>query len=135
MTDGGCGETSGFLFKHACRNDPANNCGKCEKVICVEHSHIENDEAMCTTCARKQVGKSGFDSGKGRRRHRSTYYDDPYFYDMRYYSGYGHYDSSWGVRSHHRHHHHHDRDDFTEADGQSFNDPGDADFEDDMSAS
>lgn len=137
-----CNEKSGFLFSHPCDRLPNQACSLCAKPICNEHAHPLEDQQgvkmICTTCAKKARKVT-----KTNQRHRGyrsgDFYDDPYFYGPRYggywyrsgvhMSHHDHYDShddDWG----------HDRNDFTEADGESFQqDFGDDEFETDMTES
>ncbi len=118
-----CLETSGFLFSHACSQPATGGCQKCAKHVCAKHTHPTPNGYMCTSCAKKEVQKT-------RQQNRSWegWDDNPYLYGTYYYRGYGYYGrGAWG----------HDffDDDFTEADGDSFYDQGDGDWEQDMGAS
>lgn len=121
-----CQETAGFLFKHACENLGSHYCATCQKFVCDEHCKQLKGEPVCVACAKKALGRTHrLRSGSGRYAH----YEDPYLYGSWYYGGYGHYGHGcWG-------HEHHDRDDFTEADSESFQTEGDEGFEQDMGAS
>lgn len=119
-----CNEKSGFLFSHDCYMVPHETCQRCQKPICLEHSHQEGGTTICTTCAKKRRSRSeGTGRSAGRRRHDSY---DPYFYGG-YYHGYG---NGYGMNVGG-----HDPFDFTDADGGSLMDDGQGGFENDMSAS
>lgn len=108
-----CMETAGFLFEHQCRNQAVGQCQKCAKPICKKHTHSTPQGFQCTTCAKKTIQKAK------RARRDYIYDDDPFLYDAYYYDGYGYYGRGyWGSEWF--------DDDFTEADGDSFVDHGDA---------
>jgi hypothetical protein len=124
---GKCKEKSGFLFSHACKRDAISNCAKCGKAICEEHTHEFENQLLCTSCVNRNLKRR-------ESREDRVHYHDPYFYWYGRYHGYGYYGpGSWGYR--HHVHHYHDRDDFTEADGQSLNEEGYAGWEQEMGES
>lgn len=119
----GCTETSGFLFSHPCRNAPSASCQKCAKGVCAKHIHPTPNGYMCTSCAKKAAT-----SAKRHGRQWGAWEDDPLLYGTFYYDDYGYYGRGhWG--------HEHLPDDFTEADGASFVEEGEGDWEHDMGAS
>lgn len=137
-----CNEKSGFLFSHPCDRLPNQTCSLCEKPICNDHAHPQHDQQetkmVCTTCAKK--ARKITKNHQRQRGYRSRdFYDDPYFYGPQY----GGYWYRRGIYSSHHDHHHshddhwgHDRNDFTEADGESFQQNfGDDEFESDMTES
>jgi hypothetical protein len=118
----GCTEDSGFLFSHPCRAAATAACQKCRKGVCAQHIHPTPHGYMCTTCAKKSA-RSAKRQGQswGATAH-------PLLYDTFYYDDYGYYGRGhWG----------HDQldHDFTEADGASFGDEAEGDWEHDMGAS
>ena len=127
-----CQETAGFLFKHACENLGSHYCATCQKFVCDEHCKQHKGEPMCVTCVKKALGRTHrlrSDSGRDDRGYLVWYTGDPYFYSESCYLGYGQYGHGYWGREHH------DRDDFTEADSESFQAEGDEGFEQDMGAS
>src|SRR5262245_28075489 len=94
---GECGETSGFLFSHRCGEFALNVCGQCQKPICQQHTVVEQDLLLCTTCAKDRMQS-------GNVTNRDRYRDDPYFY-----SSYHSYPMAMG----------HASSDFTDADEQA----------------
>ncbi|WP_223641055.1 hypothetical protein [Corallococcus sp. EGB] len=122
-----CLETSGFLFSHPCERGATTQCMRCQKPICVLHMRtLDGEETVCVTCARAA------DNGDENRDASSSEYDedDPSYY----YEDYGYYgrdawrgsgSSSSGT----------DRNDFTEADGESVRREDDASFEEDLGGS
>lgn len=118
-----CAEKSGFLFDHDCRNAASGACQRCAKSVCAKHLHPTHEGYMCTTCAKKAA-----QTARRRGHHTGAWDDDPLLYSAVYYDGYGYYGrGSWGDEFL--------ADDFTEADGDSFTDEGDGDWEHDMGAS
>ena len=118
-----CLETSGFLFSHPCNQAATGACQKCGKHVCARHTHPTPSGFMCTSCAKKEVQRT-----RQQRQAWSGWDDDPYLYDTYYYSGYGYYGrGSWGWDLY--------GNDFTEADGDSFQDGTDGDWEHDMGGS
>ena len=131
--DGTCNETSGFLFKHECFQLPTAKCQQCDKPICEDHAHELPDGTFCTGCARGQVQQRPKEPSQIDKysRSNSTYHDgyhnDPYLYGSSYYYGY-----HWGWHSGRSSHRNssfdsspdsppgNDPNDFTEADGGSF---------------
>ncbi|GAB4569553.1 MAG: hypothetical protein Tsb0020_23780 [Haliangiales bacterium] len=130
-----CGETAGFLFRHACQRAASAACRSCKKPVCEEHAfEVSGDageqagEVLCVRCRRALVedddaseldDEFGFDSY------------DPYFYATLHYSNYGYYGpeslayhDAAGA----------DPNDFSAADGVSLIEDG-GDFEQDMGAS
>lgn len=102
-----CGETSGFLFNHPCKQAATGACQRCAKAICATHTHPTPSGYMCTTCAKEEVKRV-----RAQRQQWGGWDDDPYLYDSYYYSGYGYYGRGhWGNEF---------TDDLTEADGSSF---------------
>ena len=126
---GMCGETSGFLFKHACANMSSASCSQCGKLVCAEHLHPGDHGETCTTCSKRERRRS--------RRQGGGYGHDPYFYGDSHYRGWGRYRHGYWGYSHYDSYnrHHHDRNDFTEADGAAARAEGNEDFEHDMDAS
>ncbi|MCZ7648342.1 MAG: hypothetical protein M5U26_24300 [Planctomycetota bacterium] len=124
MSEGMCGETAGFLFKHSCASFATQSCTNCGKKVCDDHARPGEAGAFCIACARtvRRNEHGAADASSG-------HHDDPYFYGNSYYSGWGHYRSGWGS------HHYRDRDDFTEADGASTREEGDEEFETNMADS
>jgi len=117
-----CAETSGFLFQHPCTEQAGGACQRCGKPVCTRHIHATPTGLMCTTCA-KQETRTARQQGR-----RAVWDDNPYLYDVYYYSGYGYYGrGSWGY---HLFDH-----DFTEADGGSVRSESDSDWEHDMGGS
>lgn len=124
-----CNEKSGFLFSHDCYMVPHETCQRCQKPICLEHSHKEGATTTCTTCAKKRRSRS---DGAGRTRRMGRYDDyDPYFYGG-FYHGYGNHGYGNGLGMHAGGH---DPFDFTDADASGLVGDGDGGFENDMSAS
>ena len=123
---GVCNENSGFLFRHPC-DRPANQvCSLCQRPVCSDHAHVgDANQLFCTSCTKKSRRIT-----RGHQRQRGyrddDFYDDPYFYGPRY----GGYWYRRGVDPSF-----HDQNDFTEADGASFNQFGDDEFESDMTES
>jgi len=132
-----CNERSGFLFSHNCDRFDTSRCIHCEKPICEEHTTPTVEGAVCTSCAKNDVGHveeetdNSYPGGR-RQRHSHDHYD-PYFYGGYYYSDYGRYHGRrWG----HQHHNSlHDDNDFTEADSESLSHQDNEDFESDLGES
>lgn len=119
---GMCAERSGFLFSHACTRMAAGQCSRCTKEICEEHTFASEEGLLCTTCAKKARRQQRGGMSSGRYRH------NPFFYHG-YYHGWGHHRRGhWG-------HDEADKNDLTEADGESLQAEGDEDFEQDMGGS
>ena len=114
-----CTEKAGFLFSHACKEASVFACSTCQKAICEKHTHRDQLDNVCTTCARKKRGQE-----------RTTHTKDPYLDRDYYYDRYGYYGVGyWGDD------YYYDDHDFTEADGMSLRDETDDGFESDMGAS
>ena len=130
-----CEERSGFLFAHDCHEPVVESCATCNKAICQVHSHPQSGGLVCSTCAKGAARqKPSSQAAKSSRRDRTTrdrhYHDSPFLYGSAYYGyGYGHYGHGyWGSR-------HMNRDDFTEADGESLSGGAGEGFEDDVGGS
>ncbi|MCY1040819.1 hypothetical protein OV208_05740 [Corallococcus sp. bb12-1] len=119
-----CLETSGFLFSHACERGASTQCMRCQKPVCVLHTRmLDGAESVCVSCARTA------DNGDENRDGSETDWDedDPSYY----YDGYGYYGrDAWAASGTS-----HDRNDFTEADGESLRREDDASFEEDLGGS
>lgn len=76
---GECGETTGFLFSHACGEISLHICTQCQKPICMHHTVVCEEGTLCTTCAKSAPSRTGASR---------TNDDDPYFYSDTYYPGY-----------------------------------------------
>lgn len=144
--DGMCHETSGFLFSHPCDRFSTDDCLRCKKPLCDEHSHHIEEGVVCTTCLKKDARLLRQDRTVREYYHDHYYYDDPYFYSDRYYRGYGTPSSSRRISSppptapgtgsgSFGDDSTNDPDDFTEGDAASLQREEDADFETDMGAS
>lgn len=143
-----CAERAGFLFRHACPYDAISSCDACGKAICQEHvqqvdpAELKNraklDDGVratgraeiCIACA-KQLGQNDRSSV---HQNRDDY--DPFWYSHSYYPGYylygpGHWGSAFGSHDAAAH----DRNDFSEADGNSLRADGDDAFEHDAAGS
>ncbi len=122
-----CLEKSGFLFDHSCEENATLQCQYCEKAVCHLHAHSEVGTAACTKCMRGSVRQAR------AAGHTTIYDDDPYFYGMTRYRGYGRYRAgAWGAGFYAAAHR---REDFTEADAESLRNADDASWERDMGAS
>ena len=121
-----CLETSGFLFSHSCERAAATQCMRCQKPVCALHMRMpDGAETLCVSCARTA------DNGDENRDASNSAYadDDPsYYYDGYGYYGRGAWTTAGGSRSH-------DKNDFTEADGESLRREDDASFEEDLGGS
>ncbi|RKG81937.1 hypothetical protein [Corallococcus terminator] len=118
-----CLETSGFLFSHACERGASTQCSRCQKPVCALHTRMLDDGEVCVSCARTA------DNGDENRDGSETDWDedDPSYY----YDGYGYYGrGAWTASGTS-----HDRNDFTEADGESLRREDDASFEEDLGGS
>lgn len=123
-----CCDKSGFLFKHACDREPVDHCQFCGRPVCEEHAVVRDDQATCSTCLSKRIGR-------GRRGGRGYVDDDwPYVYGPWHYSGYDYGRSSHAHQSY-SHASTSDPNDFTEADGESLQASGNESFEADMTES
>ena len=123
---GFCAERAGFLFSHDCPRIAAKQCSACGKAICQDHTVVDAQSLVCTTCAKKSRREDDTENQEDQvheQRH------SPFFYHS-YYSGWGSYGrGQWG------HSHYHDPHDFTEADGESLMAASEEDFAHDMSGS
>ena len=130
---GGCAETSGFLFKHACAGIAVGKCDQCAKAICNDHSNFSDEKTLCTTCAKNTFRTEK--EWRSERRYGGSRYrdDDPYFYSGYHYGGYGYYGAGYWGNSHMQGRR--DRNDFTEGDAENLTHEGDDDFEQDMNES
>lgn len=133
MSQNQCAEKAGFLFSHACDKAAQWQCGRCQKMICEDHSFRAQNETLCTACTKADEKKAKQQSGAMSGRYR----DDPYFYSTYHYHGYGYYGrGSWGYDSYYAYGSgYHDGNDFTEADGAALAHEGDEAWEEDMGAS
>ena len=127
---GVCNESAGFLFHHDCFRSPCNECSRCGKPICDEHSREMSQATVCIQCAKRRVDRTQRDSPHGRRYH-NNYYDDPYFYGGYHYYGYH---DNWRRHPGYYQSMHNDSADFTDADAGSLH-AGEADFEEDFGES
>jgi len=134
-----CQGTAGFLFRHRCGGEAVTECLDCGKAICHKHAKGPDGKEVCVQCARggfrRRKGRAPAPRGRSRARDRVDDFDDddPFFYGVAYYDGYGHYGGrSWG---HEHYEDTHDVDDFTEADAAAFDVEQDTDYEHDMGAS
>ncbi|CAM3409187.1 hypothetical protein G4177_00550 [Corallococcus sp. ZKHCc1 1396] len=118
-----CLETSGFLFSHACERAAATQCTRCQKPLCLLHMRmLDGAESVCVSCARMA------DNGESNDGSETDWDEnDPSYY----YDGYGYYGrGAWTTAGAS-----HDRNDFTEADGESLRREDDASFEEDLGGS
>lgn len=122
-----CEETAGFLFRHPCPREEVAQCAECGKALCALHVKPWEGNQLCVGCALRyrteqeqggprKPGEEGQDEGGDDW---DRYDDDPYFYGVTHYSGWG---RGWG-------HERGDRYELTEADGSSLRGEGDEGFE------
>jgi hypothetical protein len=111
---GPCMERAGFLFSHDCPRVADRQCSHCLKAICDEHSHLVDEEMLCTHCASNDEDDDEDEGTEGELPDSWEDEPNPYLYSSYYYRDYGYYGhGSWG------HDLVHDPNDFTEADGES----------------
>ena len=133
-----CNEKSGFLFNHECFQPPDNECMKCQKPVCSDHSHEllddERNGVLCTSCVKKDRKQMGKRQARELRSTSGNYhgsydsYDEPYFWGGYYYGATHQGSEPWGLAN--------DPNDFTAADAESLQDAdGGEEFETDMSES
>ncbi|RKH45482.1 hypothetical protein D7X96_13910 [Corallococcus interemptor] len=123
-----CQETSGFLFSHPCERGSTTQCMRCQRAICLLHMRtLDGAETVCVTCARAaDNGDENRDpSDTSDEDDPSYYYEDYGYYGRDAWRGSGASSSSSG----------NDRNDFTEADGESVRREDDASFEEDLGGS
>jgi hypothetical protein len=131
--EGMCNETTGFLFRHQCNQNPLTRCQTCDKPICEEHERPLDGMILCVTCNRAETRRRGLKGGR-----RRAYDDDPYYYGGTYYPGYGYYHGSRHLTDSSPHDHasaKFDPNDLNAGDAESLKNEGDEDFEADMSES